>query len=253
MSDSAGGVELRPIRGVGEVRPGEDLAAAILAALDLAGIALVEGDILVVTQKIVSKAENCIVSLADVRPGPFARQWSEHWGTDPRVVELVLAESRRIVRMERGIIIAETSHGLICANAGIDCSNVGPDLAALLPPDPDASAARLRDAFQAHSGVRVGVIISDTFGRPWREGQTDAAIGVAGVESIRHYQGQHDPAGYELRVTETATADEIASAAELVMGKLDRVPVALIRGLGHCLGNGTARDMVRPPERDIFR
>jgi coenzyme F420-0:L-glutamate ligase/coenzyme F420-1:gamma-L-glutamate ligase len=176
------------------------------------------------------------------------------WDKDARVVELVLRHSRRIVRMDRGIIISETFHGLVCANAGIDLSNVGGDRATLLPPDPDASAERLRTALsELSSGARIGVVITDTHGRAWRQGQINLAIGVAGVEALRHFEGQLDPTGYELRVTQLATADELASAAELVMGKIDRVPVALVRGLGRALGEGSARELVRPAANDMFR
>src|SRR5260370_26975683 len=166
---------------------------------------------------------------------------------------MVLRQGRRIVGMDRGVIISETHNGLVCANAGVDCSNVGGDRATLLPPDPDASAERLRQALSAASSAQVGVVISDTHGRAWREGQINIAIGVAGVEPLRHFEGQRDPTGYELRVTMLATADEIASAAELVMGKIDRVPVALVRGLGRALGHGKAEELVRPAANDLFR
>src|SRR3979411_1772080 len=200
------GLEILPVLGIGEVYPSTDLAAVIGAALEQQGTPLQDGDILVVTQKIVSKAEGCLVKLDDVAPSPLAVEWASRWSKDPRVVELVLRESRRIVRMERGVIISETRHGLICANAGVDCSNVGGDRATLLPPDPDASADRLRAALSQASGARVGVIISDTFGRAWREGQTNVAIGVAGVEALRHFEGQTDPTGYDLRGKQPAAA-----------------------------------------------
>jgi coenzyme F420-0:L-glutamate ligase/coenzyme F420-1:gamma-L-glutamate ligase len=193
------------------------------------------------------------VELGDIEPSPLAAEWAARWDKDARVVELVLRESRRIVRMERGVIISETKHGLVCANAGVDCSNVGHGRAALLPVDPDASAERLRAALSQASGVRIGVIISDTFGRAWREGQTNVAIGAAGVEALRHFEGQVDPTGYELRVTMLATADELASAAEMVMGKVDGVPVALVRGLERALGSGSASELVRPAANDLFR
>src|SRR5919197_790802 len=225
-----GAIELLPVTGIGEVAPGTDLAAAIGAALEQQGTPPQDGDILVVTQKIVFKAEGCLVRLADVEPSPLAREWAERWAKDARVVELVLRESRRIVRMERGVIISETRHGLVCANAGVDQSNVGDERATLLPPDPDGSAERLRAALSAASGgTRIGVIISDTFGRAWREGQTNVAIGVAGVEALRHFEGQLDPTGYELRVTMLATADELAGAGELGMGQGDRGPGAPVR------------------------
>jgi coenzyme F420-0:L-glutamate ligase/coenzyme F420-1:gamma-L-glutamate ligase len=247
------GVQLLPVHGIGEIDPGIDLAAAIGAALTAQGTPLQDGDILVVTQKIVSKAEGCLVRLDDIEPSPLAAEWAALWNKDARVVELVLRQTRRIVRMERGVIISETRHGLVCANAGVDQSNVGSDSATLLPVDPDASAEGLRVALSQASGARIGIVISDTFGRAWREGQVNVAIGVAGVEAMRHFEGLVDPTGYELRVTMLATADELASAAELVMGKVDGVPVALVRGLGRALGSGSARELVRPAATDMFR
>ncbi|MDQ3812053.1 MAG: coenzyme F420-0:L-glutamate ligase [Chloroflexota bacterium] len=245
--------QLIGVHGIGEVQPGDDLAAVILAALQAQGESLRDGDMVVVTQKIVSKSEGCVVDLASVEPSELARTWAARWSKDARVVELVLRESQRIVRMERGVIISETRHGLVCANAGVDCSNVGGDRATLLPRDPDGSAARLRGALEQTSGVRLGVIISDTFGRAWREGQTNVAIGAAGVQVLRNFAGEVDPTGYQLRVTNLATADEVAGAAELVMGKLDGVPVAVVRGLEHFLGEGSAADLVRPASADLFR
>ncbi len=238
---------------MGDIEPGTDLASAIRTALDAQGTPLRDGDILVVTQKIVSKAEGCLVRLADVQPSPLATEWAGLWSKDARVVELVLRQSRRIVRMERGVIISETRHGLVCANAGVDQSNVGDDSATLLPEDPDASAEQLRQALSQATGARIGIVISDTFGRAWREGQVNVAIGVAGVEAMRHFEGQLDPTGYELRVTALATADELASAAELVMGKVDGVPVAVVRGLDRALGTGSARELVRAAATDMFR
>jgi coenzyme F420-0:L-glutamate ligase/coenzyme F420-1:gamma-L-glutamate ligase len=250
---AVGGVQVLPVVGLGEIVPGTDLAAAIGAALDGQGTPLQDGDILVVTQKVVSKAEGCLVRLAEVEPSALANEWAALWNKDARVVELVLRQSRRIVRMERGVIISETRHGLVCANAGVDQSNVGDDSVTLLPEDPDASAERLREALSGVTGAQIGVVISDTFGRAWREGQVNVAIGVAGVEALRHFEGQLDPTGYELRVTMLATADELASAAELVMGKIDGVPVALVRGLGRALGAGSATELVRPAATDMFR
>ena len=246
-------VSIFPILGVGEITRDTDLAATLNSALVEQGTPLQDGDILVVTQKIVSKAEGCVVQLDSVEPSDLAKEWAERWDKDARVVELVLRHSRRIVRMDRGVIISETFHGLVCANAGIDLSNVGGDRATLLPPDPDASAERLRSALAGMTGARVGVVITDTHGRAWREGQINLAIGVAGVEALRHFEGQLDPTGYELRVTMLATADELASAAELVMGKVDRVPAALVRGLGRALGEGSAKQLIRPPANDLFR
>src|SRR5882762_9754407 len=174
------GLQILPVLGIGEVEPHTDLAAVIGAALEEQGTPLLDGDILVVTQKIVSKAEGCMVQLDEIEPSALATEWAARWQKDPRVVELVLRESRRIVRMERGVIISETRHGLVCANAGVDQSNVGGDSVTLLPEDPDASAERLRAALSQASGARIGVVISDTFGRAWREGQVNVAIGVAG-------------------------------------------------------------------------
>lgn len=242
-----------PVFGIDEVASGADLAGILHRALQAQGTPVHDGDILVVTQKIVSKAEGCLVNLDDIQPSPLAAEWAARWDKDARVVELVLRESRRIVRMERGVIISETRHGLVCANAGVDLSNVGDGRATLLPPDPDASAERLRAALGDLSGAQVGVIITDTHGRAWREGQINLAIGVAGVETLRHFEGQLDPTGYELRVTMLATADELASAAELVMGKIDRVPAALVRGLARALGHGTAQELIRPAATDLFR
>jgi coenzyme F420-0:L-glutamate ligase/coenzyme F420-1:gamma-L-glutamate ligase len=249
----ASGISVLPVSGIGEIAPGADLAAALQTALEAQATPLREGDIVVVTQKIVSKAEGCVVQLDDVEPSALAVEWATRWDKDPRVVELVLRQSRRIVRMERGVIISETHHGLVCANAGVDLSNVGGDRATLLPPDPDASAERLRSALSAYGGARIGVVITDTHGRAWREGQINIAIGVAGVEALRHFEGQLDRTGYQLRVTMLATADELASAAELVMGKVDAVPAALVRGLARALGEGKAKDLIRPAATDLFR
>jgi coenzyme F420-0:L-glutamate ligase/coenzyme F420-1:gamma-L-glutamate ligase len=250
----AAGVTVLPVFGIDEVAAGADLAVVLNHALVAQGTPLQDGDILVVTQKIVSKAEGCLVSLDDVEPSALATQWASLWDKDARLVELVLRQSRRIVRMDRGIIISETFHGLVCANAGIDQSNVGDGRVTLLPVDPDASAERLRaELSAANADARIGVVITDTHGRAWREGQINLAIGVAGVEAVRHFEGQVDPTGYELRVTQLATADELASAAELVMGKVDRVPAALVRGLDRALGEGTAKELVRPAVNDMFR
>jgi coenzyme F420-0:L-glutamate ligase / coenzyme F420-1:gamma-L-glutamate ligase len=248
------GVELLPLNGLAEIVPGDSLGSVILHALARQNLALKDGDIVVVTQKIVSKSEGCVVELDSVQPSQLATEWAERWAKDPRVTEVVLRESQRILRMERGVIISETRHGFICANAGVDCSNVGhAGQATLLPRDPDASAERIRATLMAHSGVRLGVVISDTFGRPWREGQTNVAVGSAGVEPMHSYEGEVDPTGYQLRVTAPAFIDEVAAAAGLVMGKLDRVPAAIVRGLGHALGEGVARDLVRPAAMDLFR
>jgi coenzyme F420-0:L-glutamate ligase/coenzyme F420-1:gamma-L-glutamate ligase len=253
-SGSGQGVSITRIEGLPEVRPGDDLAVLILGAAQRQSLAFEDGDVLVVTQKIVSKAEGRIVDLDTVTPGPFARQIAEQWEKDARVVETVLRESVRIVRMGHGVMICETKHGLICANAGVDASNVEKlGTVTLLPEDPDASAEVLRQRIEQASGVSLAVIITDTFGRPWREGHVNFAIGVAGMLPLLDYTGQSDPAGYELRVTSMAIADELAAAAELAQGKLDRVPVALVRGYEYPRGCGTAKDLLRDADKDLFR
>jgi coenzyme F420-0:L-glutamate ligase/coenzyme F420-1:gamma-L-glutamate ligase len=211
-------------------------------------------DVVVVAQKVVSKSEGRVVALSTVVPSERAIRMAEEAGKDPRALEVVLRETRQIVRWERGVLIAETHHGFVCANAGVDRSNAGaPDSVVLLPVDPDASAARLRAAIRDRTGCDVGVLVTDTFGRAWREGHMNVAIGMAGMPALQRYVGQHDPDGYELRVTEIALADEIAAAAELVMGKLDRVPVAVVRGLEVPSSADTAQEYVRPKEKDLFR
>ena len=247
--------ELRVI-GVGglpEVSPGDDLAALIAEAASRQGTPLEAGDVVVVTQKVVSKAEGRTVVLADVEPGPEAVRLAAETGKDPQLVELILRESRRIVRRAGPVLITETRQGFVCANAGIDSSNVGQGVVSLLPEDPDASAAAIRAGLRERTGLELPVIISDTFGRPWREGHTNVAVGLAGMALFADYVGQTDPHGYELRVSSLAVADELAAAAELVMGKLSGVPVAIVRGYDYPKGCGTAREIVRPPERDLFR
>ncbi len=249
-------MELRiiPVRGIGEIHQGDELAAIILAALEQQGESLMNNDIVVVTQKIVSKAEGQVVDLSTVEPSAFAQEIARQSRKDARHYEVVLRQSRRIVRMDHGVLITETPHGLICANAGVDESNVGGgQRLTLLPKDPDASAASLRAAFAQAAGVQVAVIISDTFGRPWRVGQVNFAIGLAGMAPVQDYVGQRDPYGYELHVSVIAVADELASAAELVMGKIDRVPVALIRGFAYTPAEGSASSLIRDAASDLFR
>jgi coenzyme F420-0:L-glutamate ligase/coenzyme F420-1:gamma-L-glutamate ligase len=242
------------IAGIPEVHPGDDLAGLILDAARCQDTPPIDGDVLVVTQKVVSKAEGRVVALSTVEPSSFARRVAEETGKSARQVEVVLRESSRIVRMDRGVIITETHHGFICANAGVDASNAGgPGLVTLLPEDPDGSAEGLRRAIEERTGTRLAVIVTDTFGRPWREGTDEVAIGVAGLVALKNYAGQRDPYGYELRVTQVAVADELAAAAELVTGKLERIPAALIRGYRFDPGCGHGRDLVRDPDRDLFR
>ena len=240
--------------GIPIVTPGADLTTLIQQAAAAAPLPLQTGDILVITQKIVSKAEGCLIALKDITPSPWAEQYARQWGKDPRHVEVVLRQSRRIVRMDRGVLIAETHHGLICANAGVDQSNIeGEEVVAVLPIDPDASARTIRQELRERCGCDVAVIISDTFGRPWRDGIVNVAIGLSGMQAIKDYTGQLDAQGYELRVTALAVADELAAAAELVMNKLDNVPVAVIRGYDYPRGEGSLAQLIRAPERDLFR
>ena len=240
--------ELRviPLEGMPEVEEGADLGALVADAAPLE-----DGDVVVVAQKIVSKAEGRVVRLEDVEPSDLARQLAAD--QDPRRLEVVLREAARIVRSRPPLVIAETRHGLVCASAGVDASNAPePGLLVLLPIDPDESARRLRDRLRELTGRSVGVVVSDSFGRPWRQGTTDVAIGSAGILTLLDLRGRRDRAGYELHATEIAVADEIAGAAELVMGKTNGVPGAVVRGLD-LAGEGTARELVMPPERDLFR
>ena len=240
--------------GIPIVTPGMDVATLIHQAATAASFAFQVGDILVVTQKVVSKAEGHLIVLRDITPSALAHSFAQQWGKDPRHVEVVLQQSRRIVKMDRGVLITETHHGFICANAGVDQSNIeGAEVVAVLPPDPDASARAIRQALHARLGFDLAVIISDTFGRPWRDGLVNIAIGLSGMEAIKDYTGQLDAQGYELRVTALAIADELAAAAELVMNKLDNVPVAIIRGYAYPRGEGSLTQLVRAAERDLFR
>jgi coenzyme F420-0:L-glutamate ligase/coenzyme F420-1:gamma-L-glutamate ligase len=247
-------IEIFGIPGLPEIVPGTDLAAVIFDAASAAGRPLASDDILVVTSKIVSKAEGRVVDLATVDVSPFARQYAERWEKDPAVVELVLREARRVVRQVGPVLITETRHGFVCANSGVDqSSSGGHGRAVLLPEDPDASARRIRGGLRER-GIDVAVIISDTFGRPWREGQTDVAIGIAGMHPITSYIGQVDPHGHEFRVQALCTADEIAGAAELVKGNLSRVPAAVVRGLPWERDDqATMQLIIRESERDLFR
>jgi coenzyme F420-0:L-glutamate ligase / coenzyme F420-1:gamma-L-glutamate ligase len=249
-------VRIVAVPGLGEIRPGNDLVALIANAASAAAIPVEAGDVFVVTQKIVSKAEGALVDLDSIVPSERARTWADRWDKDPRVIELVLQQSARIVRMERGVIIAETRHGFVCANAGVDTSNVDGRFAALLPADPDASARRLCLGLCARFEVPIGVVVSDTFGRPWREGQVNVAVGVAGLLPITDYRGQADTFGRRLTASAIAVADELAAAAELVMGKTGNVPVAIVKGTGLGTGregDGDARALIRRPEEDMFR
>jgi coenzyme F420-0:L-glutamate ligase / coenzyme F420-1:gamma-L-glutamate ligase len=240
-------IEVLPVEGLPEIAEGDDLAALIAAALELQ-----DGDVVCVAQKVVSKAEGRIVRLDEVEPSDEARNLAGPDG-DPRRLEIILRESVRVLRRRPPLVISETRHGFVCAAAGVDASNAPvPDTVVLLPEDPDASAARLRAVLEELTGRSLGVIVTDTFGRSWRRGITNVAIGAAGIEVLRDLRGVYDPAGYELHSTVIAVADEIAAAAELVMGKTARIPAAVVRGLD-VAGAGTAAELVMPPEHDLFR
>jgi coenzyme F420-0:L-glutamate ligase / coenzyme F420-1:gamma-L-glutamate ligase len=247
-------VEIVALDGIGEVGPGDDVAALIVEAAAASELQLTDGDVVVVTQKIVSKAEGRLVELSTVEPSDFARAWAERWDKDPRQVELVLRESVSIVRMAAGgLIIGRTRHGLVCANAGVDVSNVGGgDVASLLPIDPDASARAIRDGLRERTGAAPAVVISDSFGRPWRNGIVNVAIGAAGIEAVRDMRGEPDAAGREMRATVIAIADELASAADLAGGKVEGRPVVVVRGYSWRPSQAGASALVMEPERDLF-
>jgi coenzyme F420-0:L-glutamate ligase/coenzyme F420-1:gamma-L-glutamate ligase len=242
------------VPGLPEIVNGTDLAAAIADAAQASGEPLQSGDVLVVTSKIVSKGEGRTVELEKVDVSPFARQYAENWEKEPAIVELVLREAKRVVRQVGPVMITETHHGFVCANSGVDqSSSGGHGLAVLLPVDPDASAARIRAGLRTR-GLDVAVIVSDTFGRPWREAQTDIAIGIAGMQPVLSYIGQVDPHGHEFRVQALCHADELAGAAELVKGNLSRVPAAVIRGhQWEPDDEASMRSIIRDSERDLFR
>ena len=243
-------IRIHPLRGLPELDEEDDLAALITAAARSIG-GLVDGDVVVVAQKAVSKVEGRVVRLDDIVPSERAHELAAD--SDPRRIEIILQESSEVVRSRPPLVIAETRHGFVCASAGVDASNAkGPDTLVLLPLDPDASAARLRERLRELVRIDVGVIVSDSFGRAWRRGTTDVALGVAGVVAVLDLGGKVDSAGYELHATEIAVADEIASAAQLVMGKTDGVPAAVVRGLD-ASGDGRGRDLLMPRERDLFR
>jgi coenzyme F420-0:L-glutamate ligase / coenzyme F420-1:gamma-L-glutamate ligase len=241
------------VPGIPDVAPGVDLGALIADAVGRGGRPIEAGDVFVIAQKIVSKAEGALVRLDEVVPSPLAAQWAAAHGKDPAVVEVIFRESRRIVRMDRGILITETHHGFVCANAGVDGSNVAPGFVTVLPRDPDASAERLRVALSGACGLPVATIVSDTFGRPWREGFVNVALGVAGLRPLIDYRGCLDPFGRELQATVIALADELAGAAEIVTRKTRGTPVAIVRGAGEWAGEGSGGMLVREPERDLFR
>jgi coenzyme F420-0:L-glutamate ligase/coenzyme F420-1:gamma-L-glutamate ligase len=251
---AAGEVRILPIAVSGEIRAGESLCATLLAAARRLRVRFHDGDILVVKHKVVSKSEGAVIALDEIRPSAASRVWSRRYGLDAQVSELAVRESRRIVRRKRGVLITETRHGFICANSGVDVSNVdGGQHAVLLPENPDRSAARLRRELKKQLGLEIAIIISDSFGRPWREGLTEVAIGVAGMRPLVDYRGRRDPHGYSLHATIDAVADELACAAGLVCGKLARTPACIIRGYPYLAKSGGARALIRPAKNDLFR
>lgn len=249
-------VTLTGVDDVPEIKAGDDLGALLVEACANQGTSLADGDVLVVTQKVVSKAEDRVVDLRTITPSALAIDCAARWEKDARAVEVVLQEAVRIVRMENGVMITETRHGFVCANSGVDASNVGTgsvDYVVLLPLDSDASARRIRDRVSELAKAEVAVIVSDTFGRAWREGAGDVAIGVAGIEPLRDYRGEIDNDGRELHSTIIAVADEIAAAAELVTNKLARVPAAIVRGYPYLAGESGIAPIIREREKDLFR
>ena len=246
-------IEVTPVPGIPEVEQGADLGEMILRSLKKNGLELKDRDVIVVKQKVVSKAEGRVVELDAVSPGVRARNLARSQGKDPRLVQLMLQEAVRVVRAGHGVIITETKQGFVCANSGIDQSNVGPGRVALLPADPDKSARDLRKSLEGRTGRGLAVVITDTFGRPWRTGQTDVAIGCSGIAPLVRYAGRKDRFGYELRVTEPSVVDEVAGAAELATGKLSGIPVAVVRGVEYAAGDTGVRSMIMPRKRDLFR
>jgi coenzyme F420-0:L-glutamate ligase / coenzyme F420-1:gamma-L-glutamate ligase len=247
-------LEIIPVPVADEIRPGDSLLEKLLPALSHPKRKLRRGDILVLKHKIVSKSEGQLVDLNRIQPSRQSRAWARRYSLDARVTELALAQSRHVLRRRRGVLITETLQGFICANSGVDVSNVdGGGSALLLPEDPDRSAAELHRALKKTLRLSIPVIISDSFGRPWREGLTEVAIGVAGMKALHDYRKRRDPHGYLLRVSVEAVADELACAAGLVCGKLTRVPASIVRGFRYRPGRGSARDLIRPAAEDLFR
>jgi coenzyme F420-0:L-glutamate ligase / coenzyme F420-1:gamma-L-glutamate ligase len=245
---------LTAIEGIPMVRPGDNLAELIAHALAAMDLQLRDGDILSICQKIVSKAEGRLVDLNDIEPSPLARKFAERWDKDARAVELVLRQTSRIVRMDNAVLIVETGPGWVCANAGIDESNsLEDDRAILLPEDPDASATRIRDELKRLTGAEIAVIVTDTFGRPWRDGLTEVCLGIAGMDPMLDLRGTTDLGGRELHHTVIAIADELAAAAGLLMPKAGATPAVLIRGYHYKTVEGSAKALIRPPAADLFR
>ena len=249
-----GEVRLIPIRFVNDVVPGDSIAAKVLESMRRSRRRFQAGDILIVKHKIVSKAEGRLVDLASVSPSDESIGWAQQHDVDARVIELALRESRGVIRRKNGVLITETQHGFICANSGVDVSNLdGGRTALLLPEDSDRSAADLAIALKKQTGLAIPVIITDSFGRPWREGLTEFAIGIAGMKPLRDDRGSRDPRGYKLKASVEAIADELACAAGLVCGKLNRTPACIVRGFPYAKGVGAVKDLLRPAATDLFR
>jgi coenzyme F420-0:L-glutamate ligase / coenzyme F420-1:gamma-L-glutamate ligase len=247
-------VRLIPVALAKEIVCGDSICHELLASLKQQRVELEAGDILVIKHKIISKAEGRVILLSTITPSTESLAWAKQYKLDARVIELAVRESRAVIRRKNGVLITETHHGFICANSGIDASNVdGGQQAVLLPKDPDHSAAKIRQALKKATGLSIPVIITDSFGRPWREGLTEFAIGIAGLKPLRDYRDQRDPHGYKLKASVEAIADELACAAGLICGKLNRVPACLVRGFHYEAGAGRARELLRPPATDLFR
>jgi coenzyme F420-0:L-glutamate ligase / coenzyme F420-1:gamma-L-glutamate ligase len=247
-------LRLIPIPVAEEIRPGDSLAEKLVESMRRSRVRLQSGDILVVKHKVVSKSEGRLIDLATVKPSAESLAWAKQYSLDSRVIELALRESRAVIRRKNGVLITETHHGFICANTGVDVSNVdGGEHALLLPEDPDRSAVNLRRTLKKHTGIAIPVIITDSFGRPWREGLTEFAIGIAGMKALRDDRGRRDPHGYKLQASVEAVADELACAAGLVCGKLNGAPACIIRGFRYEPGVGSVRDLLRPAATDLFR
>ncbi len=250
---SSNELKILAVPGIPEISSELDLGEIIAQSTRKANLEIDNGDIFVVAQKIVSKAEGQVVSLDTIEPSSTALRWAEFYDKDARIIEVVLKESKRLVRMERGLIISETAHGFICANAGVDASNTVPNQVSLLPKNPDESATKILRALEKEFAVKLAVIVSDTFGRPWREGQVNVALGVAGIAPLLDYRGKSDSFGRELEATIIAIADELASAAELLTGKTTQIPVVVIKGFEYSSEEVTSQQIVRPPDKDLFR
>ena len=247
-------ITLTAVEGIPIVKAGDDLAALIAKGLDRTALTLQTGDIVIVCQKVVSKSEGRTVELKSIEPSAFAKQYAARWEKDPRAVELVLRQTNRIVRNDHGVLIVETGAGFVCANAGVDESNtLGDDLALLLPEDADASARRIRDGLKRLCGADAAVVVTDTFGRPWRDGLTDICIGVAGINPMLDLRGTNDLGGRELHHTVVALADQLAAAGGLLMEKASGIPAVLLRGYKFQPYEGTAKILIRPAEADLFR